>query len=188
MTPVAWSMLFVGIAIGLLGSVVMCLKVFKEEMKSIQENYEFIKKWADLTDEQYKNFDNYYNKRMDSLDKFAKDITDIAARMADNSDEQFTRIHDLMNTEVDTVSKICEALSENEEVSSERWFLLKDYILDKEDQTNEHADVAEEDGASEGGNAGDQESEQAPVVSGEEDAELVRGELGEDVRDEDAEA
>ena len=174
MTPLAWGMFFIGMAIGLLGSVVMCMHIFKAEDKSIKENYEFIRKWSKLTDDQYRNFDAYFDKRMDSLQKFAQDITNIASRMADESDAHMERINDIVKNECNLVGTICDELSEAERVNSERWFLLEDYILNKEDKTNEHAYLAKKDGTSESGYSGDQAAEQAPVVSGEEDAFLVR--------------
>lgn len=188
MNALALGMFFLGLAIGLLGTVVMCMHIFKAEDKSLQENFEFIRKWSKLTDDQYKNFETYFDKRMDSLDKFARDITHIAARMADESDAHLERINDIVKNECDLVGTICDELSEAENVNSERWFLLKDYILNKEDKTNEHAYLAKKDGAPEGGDVRDQEAEQAPVVSGKENAVLVRGELEEDGGDSFAEA
>ena len=130
----------------------------------------------------------YFDKRMDSLQKFAQDITNIASRMADESDAHMERINDIVKNECNLVGTICDELSEAERVNSERWFLLKDYILDKEDLCNEHENLGAENGTPESGHSGDQAAEQAPVVSGEEDAFLVRGKLETDGCYEPAEA
>ena len=186
MNGLAWGMFFIGMAIGLLGSVLMCWKTFKDEEKSIKDNYQFIKKWSDLTDEQYKNFDDYYNKRMDSLDKFAKDITDITIKMAENYEE-----HDAQNTDVlrnlieinkelsEQIEGLRNEIGKNIDNNDNRWVFMQNHIL-REEKNHEYENLGAENGTSESGYIRDQAAEQAPVVSGEEDAFLVRDELEED--------
>ena len=270
MKLLAIAMFLIGLGLGGIVSILVMRKTISEVHATELDNFEFIKKWSELTDKQYYELRDYVGGTVDILKGQINILINIDKTLTDATKEMAIAVDNSINTRMQTIAnwtashngsleRIKEDLDSMQTTSDNRWELIHDYIVNnddwmsdsdsylqdlllilhnerinleiipsnifgklivratdlehrvvdlyfdlevesrriegvearfvevvkdliyklKEDETNEQ-EMAERDGASEGGDAGDQASEPADVLSGESYRKLVREQLAED--------
>lgn len=138
MTPIAWGMLLIGVAIGYILSCPIILKMLKEWHDSIEWEQQWLKSYAKITDDQYGALSTYVNDQMNLLVCHVSKLCDIMVNSHDTNADFIKAISNLFREESDKrnewMSHISKLVESDQQVNDERWRLICEHIANKESE------------------------------------------------------
>ena len=136
MTIISWCMLILGMSIGFLVAGLSSYKQMDKELEEIERHHAFFTDFSKTLMEQYKILEDQLNNYHEVYKNFLSGIADISAKMSENNRDlgvQLTKTvmedHEHKNKMIDAIRK---DLTLYDEVNSERWNMICDYITNKE--------------------------------------------------------
>ena len=131
-----------GLAIGFGAVLLVGIRMCNEELKTLERNTEFVKKYAEVTDKQYKNLSDYMEKQMGLLVKSFSEMTDMYDNLTTDHKDHMEALIEVVrkdhNVKGELINKLNTLVTEHEKINEERWSLITDYI------TNDGSERAEE--------------------------------------------
>ena len=140
MTPIAWSMLILGFGLGFGITSIVAIRTIREQMKWLNDSRKMLDSVKDLSIDQLESLSAYVDRRLESFMNYLMGLTDIDKQICEHNKEfrdQVAKVVDNINAKVSTIGNEIHALNnvieEQTEVNDDRWFLLKDYMMDDDD-------------------------------------------------------
>lgn len=142
------ALFILGLAIGLLACSVYTRWQDKQFMDLMASNQDFLKKYAQLTDQQYDNLDRYVSDQMTLLNETVHQLLGISQQMSKENADSFNKVLALVKEDHESKNFLMEDLTvfvkEHEKVNEERWSLIVDYITndgpERAEATKNHDD------------------------------------------------
>ena len=201
---IAWVLVAVSFCAGMIGAVVTSYVLTTKQIKELNKQREYFSMYMSSLDKTAGHMEDYVNKKLEIIVASIRKLHDLdldfhkhavdALNSSNNIETNILKSYEAAKDYIFRSSSLLESLFKdfNEqikllEINDRRWELIQEYIT-KGGQENEHEDGETETGTPESGDARDQETEQAEVLSGETDGELVQPELAEDRLDGSSEA
>lgn len=136
------ALFILGLAIGLLACSVYTRWQDKQFMDLMASNQDFLKKYAQLTEQQYDNLDRYVSDQMTLLNETVYQLLGISQQMskenADNGKKMLELFRQDHNNKGQLITNLTDFVKEHEKINDGRWSLITDYI------TNDGPERAEE--------------------------------------------
>ena len=126
------ALFILGLAIGLLACSVYTRWQDKQLMDLMASNHDFLKRYSELTNQQYGNLNQYVNDQMTLLNETVHRLLGISQQMAKDSNDNGQKILELFrqdhNNKGQLITNLTDFIKEHEKVNEERWSLIVDYI------------------------------------------------------------
>ena len=144
MKLLAIAMFLIGLGLGGIVSILVMRKTISEIHATELDNFEFIKKWSDLTDKQYNELREYVGGTVDLLKEQVNILIKTDNLLTEAAGEMVTAVDNSINAKMQTIAnwtashngsleRIKEDLDSMQTTSDNRWELIHDYIVNNDD-------------------------------------------------------
>ena len=141
MKLLAIAMFLIGLGLGGIVSILVLRKTISEIHENELDNFEFVKKWAELTDKQYdelrkhtENMINILKEQVDILIDTDKTLIEASKEMVTAVDNDIRkRFDDFTSNRLDCYDVLREDIDSMQTTSDNRWELIHDYIVNNDD-------------------------------------------------------
>lgn len=131
--------LIFGVGIGSIVSFIVTRKILSDIRNNELDNYEFIKRWSEITDKQYADTRDYTGKLIDLFKQQVDILIDTDSKLLEAVKGMATAVDSSIKTRFDAFTEnrldvydvLREDIDSMQTTSDNRWEIIKDYFVDR---------------------------------------------------------